>query len=189
MKSVDEADDLTTIKLSDKRVFGNSTITMMFDPKSNELRQWTITDAKGKDTTVMIFNVQEGVKIDQDMFKIDYKKNFDVNQKKSQPIVPRAAGAGAYPTPRVDAHCASGNGRPAHISAASGLVWIGSQFYVVADDEFHLGVFSQDALSPGRLIRLFDGALPDSKAERKKRKPDLETFCIFRDRRAIPTAP
>jgi len=81
VKSVEEADDLTTIKLSDKRIFGNSTITMMFDPKSNELRQWTITDAKGKDTTVMIFNVQEGVKLDQGMFKIDYKKNFDANQK------------------------------------------------------------------------------------------------------------
>ncbi len=82
VKSVEEADDLTTIKLSDKRIFGNSTITMMFDPKSNELRQWTITDAKGKDTTVMIFNVQEGVKLDPGMFKIDYRKNFDVNQKK-----------------------------------------------------------------------------------------------------------
>ncbi len=35
---------------------------MMFDPKTYELRQWTITDAQGKDTTVMIFNVQQGVK-------------------------------------------------------------------------------------------------------------------------------
>ncbi|MGE0280780.1 MAG: outer membrane lipoprotein carrier protein LolA [Rhizobiaceae bacterium] len=83
VKSVDEAEDLTTIKLSDKRIFGNSTITMMFDPKSNELRQWTITDAKGKDTTVMIFNVQEGVKLDPGMFRIDYRKNFETNQKKS----------------------------------------------------------------------------------------------------------
>lgn len=83
VKSVDEADDLTTIKLSDKQVFGNSTITMMFDPKSNELRQWTITDAKGKDTTVMIFNVKQGVKIDQDLFTIDYKKNFDASRKES----------------------------------------------------------------------------------------------------------
>lgn len=81
VKSVDEAEDLTTIKLSDKRIFGNSTITMMFDPKSNELRQWTITDAKGKDTTVMIFNVQAGVKLDPGMFRIDYRKNFQANQK------------------------------------------------------------------------------------------------------------
>ena len=44
--------------------FGNSTITMMFDPKSYDLRQWTITDPQGKDTTVMIFNVKQGVKLD-----------------------------------------------------------------------------------------------------------------------------
>ena len=51
-----------------RSVFGNSTITMMFDPKSYDLRQWTITDAQGKDTTVMIFNVREGVKFDQAIF-------------------------------------------------------------------------------------------------------------------------
>lgn len=81
VKSVTEENDLTTIKLSDKRVFGSSTITMMFDPKSNELRQWTITDAKGKDTTVMIYNLKEGVKIDQGLFEIDYKKNREFNTK------------------------------------------------------------------------------------------------------------
>ena len=72
--SVEEAGDLTTIKLADKSVFGNATLTMMFDPKSYELRQWTITDAQGKDTTVMIFNVREGVSFAADTFKIDYAK-------------------------------------------------------------------------------------------------------------------
>ena len=38
VKSVKEEDDLTTIQLADKSVFGNSKITMMFDPKSYELR-------------------------------------------------------------------------------------------------------------------------------------------------------
>jgi outer membrane lipoprotein-sorting protein len=45
---------------------------MMFDPKTYALKQWTVTDAQGKDTTVMIFNVQEGVKVDSSLFKIDY---------------------------------------------------------------------------------------------------------------------
>src|SRR5690606_2149151 len=62
VRSVKEEADLTTIQLADKSMFGDSTITMMFDPASYELRQWTITDAQGKDTTVMIFNVQEGVR-------------------------------------------------------------------------------------------------------------------------------
>ena len=72
--SVKEDADMTTIKLADKSIFGNSNITMMFDPKTNELRQWTITDAKGKDTTVMIFNVKNGVSLDPSMFVIDYRR-------------------------------------------------------------------------------------------------------------------
>ena len=83
VRSVKEEDDLTTIQLADRSVFGNSRITMMFDPKSYDLRQWTITDAQGKDTTVMIFNVRQGVKIDQDLFKIDYKRNIELNKKKN----------------------------------------------------------------------------------------------------------
>lgn len=77
---VTEDPDLTTIVLADKSVFGNSRITMMFDPKSNDLRQWTITDAQGKDTTVMIFNVQSGVKLDPKFFEIDYRKVDEMNQ-------------------------------------------------------------------------------------------------------------
>ncbi|MCG7504301.1 outer membrane lipoprotein carrier protein LolA [Mesorhizobium retamae] len=82
VKSVKEEEDLTTIKLSDRQVFGNATITMMFDPKTYELRQWTITDAQGKDTTVMIFNTKEGVSFAPDTFKIDYTANRELNAKK-----------------------------------------------------------------------------------------------------------
>jgi outer membrane lipoprotein-sorting protein len=80
VKAVREEDDLTTIQLADRQIFGNSTITMMFDPKSYDLRQWTITDAQGKDTTVMIFNVQQGVKIDQALFEVDYERNYKLNR-------------------------------------------------------------------------------------------------------------
>ena len=80
---VKQEDDLTTIQLADKQVFGNSKITMMFDPKSYELRQWTITDAQGKDTTVMIFNTKEGVNFAADTFKIDYTANRVLNEKKT----------------------------------------------------------------------------------------------------------
>jgi outer membrane lipoprotein-sorting protein len=82
VKSVKEEKDLTTIQLADKSVFGNSTITMMFDPNSYELRQWTIRDGQGKDTTVMIFNVQEGVAIDQSLFTVDYRRNLELNSNK-----------------------------------------------------------------------------------------------------------
>ncbi|MER8365220.1 outer membrane lipoprotein carrier protein LolA [Mesorhizobium sp. M0306] len=81
VRSVKEENDLTTIQLADKSVFGNSKITMMFDPKSYELRQWTITDAQGKDTTVMIFNTKEGVSFAPDTFAIDYTANRELNTK------------------------------------------------------------------------------------------------------------
>ena len=58
IKSVKAEMDLTTVVLGNKSVFGNSKITLMFDPVSFDLRQWTITDNQGKDTSVMIFNVQ-----------------------------------------------------------------------------------------------------------------------------------
>ncbi|PZO80092.1 MAG: hypothetical protein DI629_07995, partial [Mesorhizobium amorphae] len=82
VRSVKEEADATTIQIADKSAFGNSRITMMFDPKNYELKQWTITDAQGKDTTVMIFNVQQDVKIDQSIFTIDYARNREVNTKK-----------------------------------------------------------------------------------------------------------
>lgn len=74
VKGVREEADLTTIQLADRNLFGNATIAMMFDPQTYDLRQWTITDAQGKDTTVMIFNVQEGVTFDPSVFKIDYQR-------------------------------------------------------------------------------------------------------------------
>ena len=72
IQSVKEEPDLTTIVMGDKSVFGSSRITMMFDPTTFDLRQWTIRDNQGKDTTVMVYNVRSGVKLDQTMFKIPY---------------------------------------------------------------------------------------------------------------------
>jgi outer membrane lipoprotein-sorting protein len=80
IESVVEEEDLTTIKLTNKSMFGDSTITLMFDPRTNELRQWTITDAQGRDTTVMIFNVQKDVKLDPSLFTIDYARVHEANQ-------------------------------------------------------------------------------------------------------------
>ena len=74
VRSVKEEADLTTIVLGDRNMFGDSTITMMFDPKTFDLRQWTITDVQGKDTSVMIYNVQNGVRFDDKVFTIPYNE-------------------------------------------------------------------------------------------------------------------
>ncbi|MBO6917397.1 MAG: outer membrane lipoprotein carrier protein LolA [Rhizobiaceae bacterium] len=73
VKSVTEDENLTTIVMGNKSVFGKSTITMMFDPKTYELRQWTIKDAQGKDTTVMIFNIKTGVDFARSVFRVPYE--------------------------------------------------------------------------------------------------------------------
>jgi outer membrane lipoprotein-sorting protein len=82
LKQVKQEPDMTTMVLGDKSIFGDSKITMMFDPKTYELKQWTITDAQNQDTTVMIFNVREGVRFTDDMFKIDYQR-IAMNRKKN----------------------------------------------------------------------------------------------------------
>ena len=77
-------------------------------------------------------------------------------------------------------------GQP-HLSAASGLVQVKNRFYVVADDELHLGVFAAlsdtgvgvQSVPQGELVRLFEGELPRGKKPRKRAKPDLETLTVL----------
>ena len=78
---VRQEQDLTTIVIEDKRIFGNSQITMMFDPQTKDLRQWTIRDAQGKDTTVVIYNVKQGVTFGKGTFKIDYRRIQESKQR------------------------------------------------------------------------------------------------------------
>ena len=72
VRGVREEPDLTTIVLGNRTIFGDSTITMMFDSKTYELRQWTITDNQNKDTSVMIYNVKNGVGFEERVFRIPY---------------------------------------------------------------------------------------------------------------------
>ena len=74
-----------------------------------------------------------------------------------------------------------------HLSAASGLVRAGKRWYVIADDELHLGIFKErssivgksQGLKKGRLFRLLDGALPSNKKRRKAIKPDFESLMLL----------
>ncbi len=69
--------------------------------------------------------------------------------------------------------------RPAHLSAASGLVNIGPWLYVVADDELHLGKFLLEGTSAGDIVNCFPGELPIEKEERKAEKPDIEVLTLI----------
>lgn len=70
----------------------------------------------------------------------------------------------------------SAKGRPAHLSAASGLVRRGDFLYVIGDDELNLAVFSTFTPGPGKLVRLFEGELSADEGERQRKKPDLEAL-------------
>lgn len=63
--------DLVSVVLEQSTVFGDGRLTMVFDRKSSELRQWTVTDAQGYDTAVAIYNVTPNQPVDEKLFKID----------------------------------------------------------------------------------------------------------------------
>lgn len=69
--------------------------------------------------------------------------------------------------------CAPGKELP-FIAAASGLVKIADTFWVVADDQNHMGAFRSSG--PVELLRVFPGDLPADEHDRKKVKPDLEAL-------------
>jgi outer membrane lipoprotein-sorting protein len=45
---------------------------LMIGAKDNQLKQWTVTDPQGYDTTVAIYNLDSTKKPDPNLFKIDF---------------------------------------------------------------------------------------------------------------------
>lgn len=68
------ADDLyVSITIEEKQaVTGTSRLTLMTGVKDGKLKQWTVTDPQGYDTTVAVYNLDTGRKLDPGLFKIDY---------------------------------------------------------------------------------------------------------------------
>lgn len=66
-----------------------------------------------------------------------------------------------------------------HISAASALVRVESTLYVLADDEFQMGVWPAEGAEDGYLMSIMDGELPTDERERAQRKPDFECMALM----------
>lgn len=68
------SDDLyITVTIEEKQpLVGTSRLMLMLGAKDNQLKQWTITDPQGYDTTIAIYNLDSSKKIDPGLFKIDY---------------------------------------------------------------------------------------------------------------------
>lgn len=66
--------DLITILLEDDALYAQGNLTLYFDARNYELRQWTVTDAQGYETTVSIYGTQAGIATDPSWFRIDYSR-------------------------------------------------------------------------------------------------------------------
>ena len=70
------ADDLfITVNIEEKQaLIGTSRLMLMLGAKDGQLKQWTVTDPQGYDTTVAVYNLDSSRKLDPSLFKIDYTK-------------------------------------------------------------------------------------------------------------------
>ncbi|MFZ0845801.1 MAG: outer membrane lipoprotein carrier protein LolA, partial [Pseudolabrys sp.] len=68
------ADDVfITVVVEEKNgLIGTSRLMMMFSAKDMALKQWTVTDPQGYDTTVAVYNLDSTRRPDPAMFRIDY---------------------------------------------------------------------------------------------------------------------
>ena len=68
------ADDVfVTVVVEEKNgIVGTSRLMIMFGAKDMQLKQWTVTDPQGYDTTVAVYNLDTSKRPDPSMFKIDY---------------------------------------------------------------------------------------------------------------------
>ena len=72
VRSVKVEPDLIQVVIVDDSKFGGGRLTLFFDKGTYELRQWTVTDDQGLDTSVAIYNVETGNRLSSDLFKINY---------------------------------------------------------------------------------------------------------------------
>src|SRR3954466_10313249 len=68
-------DTFVSVQIEEKQTLGGShKVLLMFSAKDMQLKQWTITDPQGFDTTVALYNLDPTKKLDPGMFKINYER-------------------------------------------------------------------------------------------------------------------
>ena len=64
-----------TVVVEEKNgIVGTSRLMIMFGAKDMQLKQWTVTDPQGYDTTVAVYNLDTSKRPDPSLFKIDYTR-------------------------------------------------------------------------------------------------------------------
>ncbi|HWK01831.1 MAG TPA: outer membrane lipoprotein carrier protein LolA [Xanthobacteraceae bacterium] len=65
----------TTVVIEEKSlVAGTNRLMIMFGAKDHQLKQWTVTDPQGYDTTVAVSHLDSSKKPDPRLFKINYER-------------------------------------------------------------------------------------------------------------------
>ena len=73
--SVGADDTFVSILIEEKQTLGGThKVLLMFSAKDMQLKQWTITDPQGFDTTVALANLDPTQKLDPSMFRINYER-------------------------------------------------------------------------------------------------------------------
>jgi outer membrane lipoprotein-sorting protein len=73
--SVSSDDTFATVVIEQKQVLiGTARLMLMFDAKNLTLKQWTVTDPQGFDTTVAVYNLDSTKKPDPNLFVINYQR-------------------------------------------------------------------------------------------------------------------
>jgi outer membrane lipoprotein-sorting protein len=71
--SVTADDVFISITIEEKQaLIGTSRMMLMIGTKDGQLKQWTVTDPQGYDTTVAVYNLDTSKKVDPGLFKIDF---------------------------------------------------------------------------------------------------------------------
>jgi outer membrane lipoprotein-sorting protein len=71
--SVTADEHFISITIEEKNVLiGTSRLMLMVGAKDGQLKQWTVTDPQGYDTTVAVYNLDSSKKVDPGLFKIDF---------------------------------------------------------------------------------------------------------------------
>ncbi|HXW48881.1 MAG TPA: outer membrane lipoprotein carrier protein LolA [Xanthobacteraceae bacterium] len=74
--SVSSDETFATVVIEQKQaLIGTARLMLMFDAKDLTLKQWTVTDPQGFDTTVAVYNLDSTIKPDPNLFVINYHRD------------------------------------------------------------------------------------------------------------------
>jgi outer membrane lipoprotein-sorting protein len=75
--AVSQDNTFITVTIEEKQLLvGTHRIVLMFGAKDTQLRQWTVTDPQGYETTVAVYNLDVSHRPDPSLFTINYELRF-----------------------------------------------------------------------------------------------------------------